>query len=1333
MRGFEFYGCSVMSESRIKAIVSRARTKQRNHDWLGAVDCYTKAESVVSSRSPFELANVVENLGYACHRAAMQAESNNEFRARSNSAIENYEKANQHFAKSDDPSQKARMFRCKAMIAYINYWLALEAAKKKTHIGECWRLTKKALEAFESIDEALEYGITYNQLVDSALYAFFFEWDFQVREKIVKEAIDFGKRAMELLSDTNNTYEQAKTFAKATVCQSIFAYNFLDVKDREREYEKALIYWTKARELNEEVAVLEILYPFFGPNIVFGVEGTDEAITNFKNVLQVAERTSDRFLIGSAFDWLTYHTAWAIRRTEETDKQQELSEDVAKYAKKAKESFAQISFISPRGDLAWIEDASQVSSFSSIVVNETDLHKKRDMLDEALKAAPEMMRQATNSGYPETVLHAHHLQSFILTAKSRLETDKEERKRTLEEALAQLNSSLKITSQIQPFMYWNRGVMHNLMATIRSELAKLTYEPKAKEAMIQKAIANSNASFKLKNRDLDFYRGKGSTEALIAQIAENQFFHGNLLIQLFNCTKDRIDAERAFQSYEKALAGYQELAVTSRAAECYWRMARVCDGVAEYLRAAENFKNASSSYGKAAERIPQLKGFYEEHATYMLSWSEIEKARDSHNKQDYGDAKQHFEKASELQGGLKQWGYLASNYSAWALVEYGEELSRNDRPDKAIRAFKNAAEVFVKAKQSIDAHLPGVKSSEEKAMASNVLRGMDSRYQYCLARISLEEGRLLDKKGNHLASSERYGAGAQILEKIETELEYEHDRREFRFLILVSRAWEKMMLAEAAASPCLYEEASRYFESSEEFARNEKSRMLVLGHSRFCKALEIGMRIDEVMEEARYTDAKRYLKSAADYYVKAGFQEAWDYAKAMELLFDAYWHIDCAKKERDPKKKARRYLIVEQVLQSSAESFMKAKHLGKRKQITRVLGGVREVRELATSLASLLSASPITSTRTTLTVPTPTYEEAVGLERFEHAEIRANVITRRKLRVGENFDLEIELVNAGKGPALLTKINGVIPEGFEVIDKPERYEIEDSYLNLKGKRLDPLKTEEVRLVLEPKAQGVFPLKPVVLYLDESSKYRVSKIDPMTLTVKEPIPESSKLDRSVVGTGSAELDNLLYGGISANYAVIVTSTLSDEKASLIRSFLETGVKRGQTSFYVTTKPGDLAALAKEFQSNLYLFICNPQADAIVESSPNVFKLRGIENLTEISIALASALNKLISPPDNHRRACLGIVSDVLLQHHAINTRRWLSALVPQLKSKGFAVLALLNPEMHSSEDVHAILDIFDGEISLYEKKTSKGLTRRFLRILRMQDREYSEREEPLGPQ
>jgi len=120
---------------------------------------------------------------------------------------------------------------------------------------------------------------------------------------------------------------------------------------------------------------------------------------------------------------------------------------------------------------------------------------------------------------------------------------------------------------------------------------------------------------------------------------------------------------------------------------------------------------------------------------------------------------------------------------------------------------------------------------------------------------------------------------------------------------------------------------------------------------------------------------------------------------------------------------------------------------------------------------------------------------------------------------------------------------------------------------------------------------------------------------------------------------------------------------------------------------------------------------------------------VENLTDISINLTSAIRKLDPSLKSARRICLDLVSDVLLQHHTVQTRRWMSGLIPELQSQGFTALAVMDPEMHPSQEVRAVLDLFEGEINIYEKETEKGPAK-YLKIKKMSDQKYVEDELPL---
>jgi KaiC/GvpD/RAD55 family RecA-like ATPase len=418
-------------------------------------------------------------------------------------------------------------------------------------------------------------------------------------------------------------------------------------------------------------------------------------------------------------------------------------------------------------------------------------------------------------------------------------------------------------------------------------------------------------------------------------------------------------------------------------------------------------------------------------------------------------------------------------------------------------------------------------------------------------------------------------------------------------------------------------------------------------------------------------------------------------------------------------------MMAEKVLQFAVGSFGKAKHPEKIEQAQQILERVREEKELAGMLSDILHAPTIVSSTSSFTTLTPREEMAVGLDSFERANIQATLVPQmQQVKTGEALTFEIHIVNVGKEAVLLTQINEVLPVGFEIVTKPDYCHVEDSHVNLKGKRLDPLKTEEITLVLRSLDEGSFEVKPKIAYFDEAGHQRWFEPEPAAIEISEFFP-------SRVSMGYEDLDKLLIGGIPETYPVILTSPFCDEKDLLIKRFLKAGVdKEGAIAFYVSTDISGMETLAEEFQSKFHLFVCNPRADTMIKDLPNVTKLRmGAMNLTDINIALARAFRDLDEPSSGSRRICIAIVSDVLLQHKAVQTRRWLTELITDLRTRGFTTLAVMNPLMHPPRDVQAILDLFEGEIDLYDRKTKKG-SKKFLKIKRLYNQKYLESELPL---
>ncbi len=576
--------------------------------------------------------------------------------------------------------------------------------------------------------------------------------------------------------------------------------------------------------------------------------------------------------------------------------------------------------------------------------------------------------------------------------------------------------------------------------------------------------------------------------------------YGTLLNRLYELTNNSEHLRKAIEISQEAVESASKLDMISLIAESYWKIARTHDILGEHLKAAENFEHASESYMKAAEKIPQLKDFYQDHASYMEAWNEIEKARHYHAKQEYGQAKNHYEKAANLHKSSKPWKYLASNYLAWAQLEHGEELSRHEQSQEAIQAFRKAAELFLEAKRTLQVESDKIKSADEKDLVKRLIKASDIREEYCLGRIAIEEAKIFDRKGDHAASSRKYGSATEKFQKAHDAMERESDRLEFRPILCLCRAWQMMTRAEAEASPDLYLEASQLFEEAKEQSFNEQAKVLALGHSCFCKALEAGTRFEATRDTTLHSAATQHLASAANYYVRAGFKTASEYAKATQRLFDAYVYMDNAKKETDPEKKARYYMTAEKVLQTSADSYMKAKHPEKSEEVRRLLESVKEERKLAMSLTEVLHAPTIASTTTSFSTPTPTHEKAVGLERFEHANIQAHLTASEEVTIGEELEVRLDLVNVAKNFGLLVRADNLVSPSFKVTALPSQYSIENGSIDMKGKRLEPLKVESIKLSLQATEAGVIELSPQVVYVDEVGKFGTCRPEPVTITV-----------------------------------------------------------------------------------------------------------------------------------------------------------------------------------------------------------------------------------------
>ena len=237
----------------------------------------------------------------------------------------------------------------------------------------------------------------------------------------------------------------------------------------------------------------------------------------------------------------------------------------------------------------------------------------------------------------------------------------------------------------------------------------------------------------------------------------------------------------------------------------------------------------------------------------------------------------------------------------------------------------------------------------------------------------------------------------------------------------------------------------------------------------------------------------------------------------------------------------------------------------------------------------------------------------------------------------------------------------------------------------------------------------------------------------TIVKQETVPEEIPLEvfetkpvspaEPIISTGYAELDDILAGGIPVGYSILIVSPPCDEKDLLFRRIVESCLSTGRSIFFVSRDLGRTRDLANRYAKNFYAL--SPQADKITGDHGNIFKIAAPDSLNDVNITLNKAMEPLLKENPN-RIIIMDILTDVLLQHKALTTRRWLDDLIGKRKAEGFTILGTLNPLIVPQQDSQSLIDLFDGIIEIYEKEFHER-ARRFLIVKKMYARKYTETE------
>ena len=1302
-----------MQDNSLQSLLNKTQELEKRYEWLQAAEIYQKASPIaLKNNDLLKVAELDELIGFCYFRAAFQAQNNIEFKDRLKLAIQAYDKESRILNEAKVENKQVRIKKAEAWIIYIRSWLETSALKRKELLDEWWTLENRVLEAYESIGDVHSIGNVCTEMIELSLYTQVWLADYSELAKLEKQTLSLIDKAIQSLSQSGDDYELASAY---TIASFRLSFDFVSLDSYNKRlllFQRCQDYLKKALKLSEKIGDARLIGLCYvsAMNIEAGfVWNTTLALEYGKKIQKYGNITQDNFLLGYNAGVSATLLITSSEFMEDPEKQRENLRKARKMAQECKRIYQIIN----HGIGFYNGLSDEIQSLTDLAAIETDPKNKQHLLEKAIEINQEGFRFFREwkrlSGFFYASL------SSGLSLLSETKSDVEAKKALLLEAQSYQKKRIAHSQEFYPFYYGNHSRGYYELCKVQQDIAKIESEKKEKIVLLKKALACLEKSNKLKAKSPVVYHD----DTLFASgvLWKHSDRLGRILQQIHSLTKEEKTLSMAIEAYKTAANAAEKAELPTHMAESLWHVASLLSQRGEYQEASQSYKSASEAFDVAAKKIPKLKDFYNDYSVYMRAWSQIEQARHAHQTEDYIKAQACYEKAANLQRPVEPWRYLSPNYFAWASMEEAESLSRNEQTQKAKQTFQNALEQFSKAEKSIKQKLDETTSSDDKEMILKLLNASDLRRKYCQARILLEDAKLLDREGKYLESSKNYEEAAQKIEEIVKKMTVEAERKELELLATLCQAWEKMANAEETTSSESYLEAASLFERAKEHCYTRKASLWALGNSNFCRGLAAGVKYQTRLDLVEHSNAKGYMKNASTNYLQAGFKNASEYAKATQRLFDAYLHMNQAESEADQEKRAKQYQIAENLLQISAGSFMRAKQPEKTAQVKQMLQTVREEKALAVSLAEVLHAPTITSSTMSFMAPSPTNEASVGLESFEHANVQANLIAgARQVRVGESFCLTIEFVNAGKEPALLTRVEDFVPKDFTVFEKPQIYQLEGSCLNMKGKQLASLKLVEAKLILQPSKKGVYKLEPKVYYLDELGQKKTIQLKALEIEAEEVI----LADR--LSTGTDELNAILLGGIPERYAVALTGAPSIERKMIVNKFLQTGTEEGQVTFYVSSDLFGVRSLLE--RPSFYFFLCNLKLKDQIPDLPNVYKLHGKTDLNNLGIALVKAYRSIDPNTEAPKRICVNILSDVLVNYGVKATRKWISELITNLISKGFTVLAVFDVGMHPADEANAVLGLFDGEISLFEI-VDEVRCRKSLRVRKLGNKDYIE--------
>ena len=989
------------------------------------------------------------------------------------------------------PKASALYFAAKASL--IKSWLANGREARKEFLSDAIRSAEDALSLYEKTQNPIEVARSSNQILQALSERIVFEPSGAVCKDLIERGMTLGKSAVGKLLACSSQVE------KKELCRALYITSWLCslgqnlFESEERRVALSTLskeYWKESQliveELDDQAIREESAYYGWRQDVS---DLPEQIVKKAQERMEKFHKAKDNLQIGCEYGNLIYGLRWLMVKEEDPRKLNDLLLEFEQTFHKMIQIYGVNSPVGIRCDVPAHCHAVRISAFIQCIESQSDNKRKRELLNQALEvglpAFEELKDRSTR------VRHLGSKLGTVMELKAEVAADPADRAKMLADALAYSKEACAMEEELEPFDYWALGTALVDMASIQYKKALLEEATTQKIAQIQEAVKTSTRGISLLSKANPSALGPSAAVPLAYRLEKQSRMNRTM----YDLTKDTAALTWQLRALETVKQIYESVDFSSRLAETFWEMGDAHSILSDRMSASTCYERASKYFLQASERFPQIQDYYKNYSLYMKCWASIELARQNHHDEEYVEAAKKYEEVSKLLSQTKLWSSQAPFYKGCGFLEEAESLSSSIEPSKkAVETFQESADFFEKAHKAFDEKSGQI--GAENARADNLRFSEASilRSDYCRTRILLEEARIAYKDGRLAESEKHYSEAKRALEKTGTvseELRWE-ETQNLQALALSCSAWAKMIDAEARSSPMLYGEAAELFAKAGQSASKEKAVAIFAGNAKYAEALLAGNRFKERGRIDDYTAAKSFLLEASNCYSRAGFPALADWFTATERMFDAFVYIINASREIDPERRRKNYQAAEKILETSAIIYEKSGYVRKRDEVLSLLKKIKEERNFALSLEEILVAPTIQSGTLDLR---PTVSDAnlpEGLSEFEAANVQIAPKLPDEIEAGKEFQVTLDLINTGKQPALLLRVENLLPIGLASSEEEKQQtEIQrgmndKGIYDLGGKRLPPLKIESVtfRATATGEMERV-SFNPKVIYSDSN--------------------------------------------------------------------------------------------------------------------------------------------------------------------------------------------------------------------------------------------------------